>query len=277
MGNCFLHGNAGGESGGLILQFIGSMTAPSNPKENMIWVKTDRAITQFLITRSIGAWSQQAGAVEMTYKASDDYTMAGISTLFFNGKLHGVYGQAWFYPTALYQSNGITAEPKDAYIYKSGTWVQFSWTKVYLYKSGDSCNGITGNWKSAATGTGGWGNGSVGNNDGTLNVSAWDVRVACAATNKKIDLSKFKTLTFVVSSASGMNNGWHRGVLLTSNSFNWNPDAGGVNGPGATSHSVNITGPGTFNIDISGENGALYVGVAMAYQSAVSILEIYLS
>lgn len=131
-----MSGGGAGGSGGLNLQFIGSMTAPSNPKENMIWVKTDRAITQFLISKSIGAWSVIAGAVEMTYKASDDYTMAGISTLFFNGKLHGVYGQAWFYPTALYQSNGITAEPKDAYIYKSGTWVQFSWARVYLYNNG---------------------------------------------------------------------------------------------------------------------------------------------
>lgn len=126
----------GGGSGGLNLQFIGSMTAPSNPKENMIWVKTDRAITQFLITKSIGAWSVIAGAVEMTYEASDDYTMTGISTLFFNGKLRGTYGQGWFKPTALYQSNGITAEPKDAYIYKSGTWVQFSWARVYLYNNG---------------------------------------------------------------------------------------------------------------------------------------------
>ena len=74
-----------------------------------------------------------------------------------------------------------------------------------------------------------------------------------------------------------MENGWHRGVLLTSNTFNWNPDSGGVYGPGAVSHAINITGPGTFNIDISGENGALYVGVAMAYKSAVSISEIYLS
>lgn len=126
----------GGGSGGLILQFIGSMTAPSNPKENMIWVKTDRAITQFLITKLIGAWSNIAGAVEMTYEASDDYTMTGISTLFFNGKLHGTYGQAWFKPTGLYQSNGTNAEPKDAYIYKSGTWVQFSWSRVYLYNNG---------------------------------------------------------------------------------------------------------------------------------------------
>lgn len=271
--------NAGGvgAAGGLNLQFVGSMTAPSNPKENMIWVKTDRAITQFLISKSIGAWSVIAGAVEMTYEASNDYTMTGISTLFFNGKLHGIYGQWWFKPTALYQSNGITAEPKDAYIYKSGTWVQFSWSVVYLYNSGDSCDAITGNWKSAATGAGGWGDGYVSNSNGTLNVGANDIRVTCAATNNKIDLSKFKTLTFVVSSASGMNNGWHRGVLLTSNSFNWNPDAGGVNGPWAASHTVNITGPGTFNIDISGENGALYAGVAMAYQSVVSISKIYLS
>lgn len=271
--------NAGGvgAAGGFNLQFVSGMIAPSNPKENMIWVKTDRLITQFLITKSIGAWSGIAGAVEMTYEASNDYTMTGISTLFFDGKLHSLYGQAWFKPTALYQSNGITAEPKDAYIYKSGTWVQFSWARVFLYYRGDSCNAITGNWKSAATGTAGWGNGSVDNSNGTLNVSAWDVRVTCAATNNRIDLSRYKTLTFVVSSASGMNNGWHRGVLLTSNSFNWNPDAGGVYGPGAASHSVNITGPGTFNIDVSGQNGALYVGVAMAYQSSVSISEIYLS
>ena len=136
----------GGGSGGFILQFIGSMTAPSNPKENTIWVKTDRAITKFLLTRSIGAWSQEVGSVEMTYEASDDYTMTGISTLFFNGKLHGTYGQGWFKPTALYQSNGITAEPKDAYIYKSGTWVQFSWSRVSLYNNGVWNTSLTGEW-----------------------------------------------------------------------------------------------------------------------------------
>ncbi len=186
----------GGGSGGLNLQFVGSMTAPSNPKENMIWVKTDRAITQFLITRSIGAWSQQVGAVEMTYKASDDYTMAGISTLFFNGKLHGVYGQAWFYPTALYQSNGITAEPKDAYIYKSGTWVQFSWTFTgkYLLKGTDRCSDVTSGWDRYTYND----QNNVSISDGTdfVNVNFAQINYSQGyfATNAKISFSGYSTL-----------------------------------------------------------------------------------
>lgn len=266
--------NAGGGSGGgLNFRVIGGLTQPVASKYNDIWVKTSVKISDWEFSEvNMPSHAMSEGFVYFTSTYNGAWAARESTGLNFLRK-HAILTKL----TAACQYYSGAWHSMDAYIYKSGTWVQFSWTKVYLYNRGDSCNAITGNWKSAATGTGGWGNGSVGNNDGTLNVSAWDVRVACAATNKKIDLSKFKTLTFVVSSASGMNNGWHRGVLLTSNSFNWNPDAGGVNGPGATSHSVNITGPGTFNIDISGQNEALYVGVAMAYQSAVSISEIYLS
>lgn len=192
----------GGGSGGLNLQFIGSMTAPSNPKENMIWVKTDTAITQFLISKSIGAWSVIAGAVEMTYKASDDYTMAGISTLFFNGKLHGVYGQAWFYPTALYQSNGITAEPKDAYIYKSGTWVQFSWSLVSLYNNGVWNTSLTGEWIAQGMLIGPSSNPAltphVEKNAGNFRVyyNTNENGSGIYRTGNKIDLTNFKTLRF---------------------------------------------------------------------------------
>lgn len=187
----------GGSSGGLNLQFVGSLTAPSNPKENMIWVKTDRAITQFLITKSIGAWSVIAGAVEMTYEASNDYTMTGISTLFFNGKLHGTYGQAWFWPTGLYQSDGAKANPKDAYIYKSGTWVQFSWTIVWLYKNGVISDTLGGGMTPVAA--------HFNDTEGykpTVTIGTSDIVVSgfkrhssgAAYFNKPLDLTRWKTL-----------------------------------------------------------------------------------
>ena len=61
MGEAFLYGN--GEQNLLNFRVIGSLVQPAAPKENMIWVKTDRAITKFLLTRSIGAWSQEVGSV----------------------------------------------------------------------------------------------------------------------------------------------------------------------------------------------------------------------
>ena len=257
---------------------VACQAAEPAKKEGRIWVKSSVPMTHFEFSPKWGSAGIGTVAIQGTIGGANPLPTNNVLEVF-QTKRKGIPHRMKASPASCMQVQGTAGNwvNVDAYVCHGGTWVQFSWTKVYLYKSGDSCNGITGNWKSAATGTGGWGNGSVGNNDGTLNVNAWNTTIACAATNKKIDLSKFKTLTFVVSSASGMENGWHRGVLLTSNSFNWNPDAGGVNGPGATSHSVNITGPGTFNIDISGQNEALYVGVAMAYQSAVSILEIYLS
>lgn len=240
----------GGGSGGLNLQFIGSMTAPSNPKENMIWVKTDRAITQFLITKSIGAWSVIAGAVEMTYEASDDYTMTGISTLFFNGKLRGTYGQGWFKPTGLYQSDGTKANPKDAYIYKSGTWVQFSWTIVYLYNRGVLNNAVTGGINIVKKGISENGytrntpkvtynsdnfvitNGGTDYNDGGI------VHFA-----NKIDLTLYKTLGF-----EGRCSGGYNKLYIWPSFGRYIPDNSVA--------SIQNTG----NLDISALSGAFYIG-----------------
>lgn len=242
--------NGGGGTGGFNLQFVSGMIAPSNPKENMIWVKTDRAITQFLISKSIGAWSGIAGAVEMTYEASDDYMTTGISTLFFDGKLRGLYGQAWFKPTALYQSNGIIAEPKDAYIYKSGTWVQFSWTIVYLYNRGVLNNAVTGGINIVKKGISENGytrntpkvtynsdnfvitNGGTDYNDGGI------VHFA-----NKIDLTSYKTLGFEGQCSGGYC------TLCIWPSF------------GKYILDNNVASiPNTGNLDISALSGAFYIG-----------------
>lgn len=255
MGNCFLHGNAGGESGGLILQFIGSMTAPSNPKENMIWVKTDRAITQFLITRSVGAWTQIAGAVEMVYEASDDYTMTGISTLFFNGKLHGTYGQAWFKPTGLYQSDGAKANPKDAYIYKSGTWVQFSSEKYVVFEAGKGLSaGLTG-FSNATCNS----NTIVGKNPLYAGPGNGDAIIS----REKIDVTQYKTATF-----SGINCGFNGNGNANSSSIS--AFVGGASttiASAITSGGATLASNKTVTVDISNVTGSVEFGFR-TYSSA---------
>ena len=270
MGNCFLHGNAGGESGGLILQFIGSMTAPSNPKENMIWVKTDRAITQFLISKSIGAWSVLAGSVEMTYEASDDYTMTGISTLFFVGKLHGTYGQAWFKPTGLYQSDGAKANPKDAYIYKSGTWVQFSWARVYLYNRGDSCNAITGGYQEISKSTGGTHEESSAMTSNAIHLKVVNYSQHASnigrSTVNKVNLTNAKTIH--ISGNCVYTEDWVGVRVCNSQSLDDN---------GVASAYIRNSGTIALTIDVSNLSGSYYIIAAArsAYKSRATEADIY--
>lgn len=46
MGTAYLYGN-GGSGGGLNFKLVGGTTEPANPKENLIWIKTDVAISGY--------------------------------------------------------------------------------------------------------------------------------------------------------------------------------------------------------------------------------------
>lgn len=48
MGKCFLHGNGGGAA--LTYKVVGGTAEPANPKENMIWINTDKAITSHVFS-----------------------------------------------------------------------------------------------------------------------------------------------------------------------------------------------------------------------------------
>ena len=146
MGQCFLYGNGGGLSN-LRLQIYGGLTAPTNPKEHTIWVKTGTPITQWILTQKPTAWAETAGSVDIVYEASCSYNFSDAEIVVYNGKLNGIYGQWWMRLTDCYQSDGSTLKSVDAYVYINGSWVQFSpgWHGE-LFENGNQYKSVTGGW-----------------------------------------------------------------------------------------------------------------------------------
>lgn len=115
----------GGGSGGLNFQVIGGTTAPSNPKENMIWVNTDTPITSWIFSATEPS-PAEAGMVWIFTGTS--------STVEFNAL----------------KKNGIQVYPISAKQYVNGTWVEVvaksyqngEWKgwNLYIFKSGEGEN-----------------------------------------------------------------------------------------------------------------------------------------
>ena len=124
-------GNIGGGSGGgLNFTVVGGTTAPSNPKENTIWVNTDTDITSWIFN-----------ATEPTVSAGMVWISTGTtSTVEFNAlKKDG----SQVYPISAKQYIDGTWVDKTAKSYQGGKWVDWI---TYLYKDGNEINEITGGW-----------------------------------------------------------------------------------------------------------------------------------
>ena len=192
MGQCFLYGNGGGLSN-LRLQIYGGLTAPTNPKEHTIWVKTGTPITQWILTQKPTAWAETAGSVDIVYEASCSYNFSDAEIAVYNGKLNGIYGQWWMRLTDCYQSDGSTLKSVDAYVYINGSWVQFSpgWHGE-LFENGNQYKSVTGGW--------------VGNNQteigATLKLKVANSR-PIVSTAKPINLAGFTKLHCIADTAYG--------------------------------------------------------------------------
>lgn len=117
----------GGGSGGLNFQVIGGTAAPSNPKENMIWVNTSTKITSYIFSTK-----QPTGSDGMVWIAT------GTScTVEFNALKKNCIQVC---PAAAKQYvNGIWVD-KVAKSYKSGAWTDWS---VELYPPSSNWNAAT--------------------------------------------------------------------------------------------------------------------------------------
>jgi len=117
MGQCFLHGN-GGNTG---LQVAVGLTAPGNPREAMVWVKSDKAGRKYVFSQT-----EPEGPAEglIWFRA----TAAGIIT-----RADVYTGGAW--------------AAADTYMYLSGTWVQIAaaWNGE-LFDGGNQYADHTGGW-----------------------------------------------------------------------------------------------------------------------------------
>lgn len=102
----------GGGSGGLNFQVIGGTTAPSNPKENMIWVNTSTKITSYIFSAT-----QPTGSAGMVWISTGTS-----STVEFNAlKKNGIQ----VYPISAKQYIGGAWVDVEAKIYQGGSWVDW--------------------------------------------------------------------------------------------------------------------------------------------------------
>ena len=130
-----------GSGASLNFEVVGGTTAPSNPKENTIWVNTETAI---------GEW--QFSATEPTIKADGTALQAGdvwiktgeAGTVKLNAlKKNSII----IYPQSCKQWNGSEWVIKESKSYSGGEWKSF---KVWFLNGADKYTDVTGGWVKTA-------------------------------------------------------------------------------------------------------------------------------
>ena len=106
MGQCFLYGNGSGAG----LRMVSGLTAPASPRENMVWVKSDKAGKKYVIAKT----PPEGAADGLIWLVASN---AGILT-----SVQVFTGAVW--------------ELADAFMYLQGAWVQFSFAILHLIKDG---------------------------------------------------------------------------------------------------------------------------------------------
>ena len=181
MGQCFLYGSGGG---GLRLRIFDGSSAPSNPKDNDIWIKTSTAIEEWeLSDKALPiSWAMGKGFVYIKGDFAGSYDYRETTGLALD-VLWNHDGAMYARLTSCVQYDGSTWASKDAYIYHDG-WHQFAYAwNGELFDNGNQY----------AQKTGGW----VGNNyteiGTTLKLKASNSRPIVSTVNA-IDLSGYSTL-----------------------------------------------------------------------------------
>lgn len=156
MGQCFLYGNG---SAGAGLTIVSGLTEPVKPKENMIWVKSDKAGKKYVFA-----------------EAAPEAPFEGM--IWFRATAAGIITRTDVYTAGAW----VTA---DTYIYLGGKWVQIAsaWNGE-LYDSGNQYKSVTGGWRSYS--------GSLTEHDDYLyGQSSYTTRIG---TVKPIDMSSYTQL-----------------------------------------------------------------------------------
>lgn len=243
--------SGGGGSGGLNFAVVGALTQPTSPRENTIWVKTETSIPGWVFSPTEPT-NPEGGTV---FFKTDLTSSVGFNALRKN--------EIAVLPTAAQQYISGQWKNMEAYAYIGGTWVQFSWSRAYLYNRGDSCNAITGGWKSD--------NGSSWLTTGTYNIND-NGNIYLKGNNSglwvhtinAVDITAFKTLNAVISYAKGKRNT----ISVFTPTTSWNMD-------GDLSRKE-ISASGTVTLDISALTGPHFIGVG-THSSETGLAEMKVS
>lgn len=247
--------SGGGSGGGLNFAVVGGLTQPTSPKENTIWVKTETSIPGWVFSPTEPT-NTEAGIVF--------FKTALTSSVGFNALRKN---EIAVLPTSAQQYIGGQWKNVEAHAYIGGTWVQFSWLRVYLYNRGDSCNAITGGWRSD--------NGSSWLATGTYNINdngniylKGNKSGLWVHTINAVDITAFKTLNAVISYAKGT----RLALSVFTPTTEWNMD-------GDVSRKE-ISASGTVALDISSLTGQHFIGLGAHSNSGLAemkVSEVWLS
>lgn len=238
-------GNLGGDVGGLNFKVVGGTSAPSNPKENTIWVNTGHKITSWIFSATEPE-SPSEGTV---------WIMTGTtSTVEFNAlKKKGLQ----VYPLSAKQYVSGAWEGVTAKSYQGGKWIEWI---LYLYNEGDLCEDVTGGLVSEAKQ---YDSNTTGANALTITKNTASIKIAqngansngIAYTKNKIDLTSFKTL-YIKGTIYVYEQEWRGSVRIWSNIGTYASDNM------VLSRSGNMT-DGTMAIDVSSLTGSYHIGVSL--------------
>ena len=164
MGQCFLYGNG---SAGAGLTIVSGLTEPVKPKENMIWVKSDKAGKKYVFA-----------------EAAPEAPAEGL--IWFTATSAGIITKAYVYADAAWTA-------VDVYMHLGEAWVQIAsaWNGE-LFDNGNQYTPVTGGW--------------VGNNQTEIGTTL-TLKVAnsrpIVSTQKAIDFTGFTKLHCIADTAFG--------------------------------------------------------------------------
>lgn len=178
----------GGGGGGLNFKVVGGAAAPSNPKENTIWINTETDIT---------GW--EFSATEPTCTDGMVWiTIGTASTVAFNAlKKNGIT----VYPLTAKQYVSGAWVDKTAMIYQNGAWAEL-WNGV-LYDYGNQYKYITGGWVGSQTvSSNTTSGGKLTVNEDNLSFTNVNGGSFGVVTANAMDLTRFSTLHTITSGSA---------------------------------------------------------------------------
>lgn len=250
MGKGFKHG-----SSGLPLNFkiVGGTAAPSSPKENMIWVHTDAAITGYTFKATQPEEAEGRVWIRTGEKSTEAFEAIEKNAI-------------WVYPLSAVQYIGGVWEDKTAQIYRNGSYIALE-NALNLFLNGDQCTAVTGGWK-------------LHNNaefkNGLLDIiSAYTNGGAQVSTGKAIDLSAYRTLHVQVEESYTESYICILSGVPDGESYNPNVD-------NAVAKTRITTAVGEYTVDVSALDNSYFVwignwGSTGPYNAGCSVSRVWLS
>ena len=230
-----------GDSGAnLNFRVLGDTSAPSNPKENDIWVNTEHKITSYIFSATKPA-TQANGMVWISIGAS--------STVEFNAlKKNGIQ----VYPISAKQYVSGAWVNKTAKSWQGGTWVAWILDSEFV-KSGilNPTKGLNGQLRSGQSI-------SITQASGYVEIKSTTNVSGGVAHEESVNVTNYSKLTLY---CNVINPGTDFGIVLT-DGLNFN-SADALNKGKVASKLTSTAGVQTLELPLSGYSGYYYVGILM--------------